>query len=84
MCGRPGLDFETWDRTERNPAADRSPETRMSPRITLTCYAAKAAAGAGLGSHGAGLGVTNRTMTSDPQSPQRRPDEVETVSQFPQ
>ena len=59
-------------------------ETQMSPRTTLIRYAAKTAAGAGLGSHGPEIGASNRAMSSDPQSPQRRPDDVETVSQFPQ
>ena len=54
------------------------------PRINQSCYAAKAMAGAGLGSHGPGIGRTNRAMSSEPQSPQRLPVDVETVSQFSQ
>ena len=48
------------------------------------CYAAIIAAGAGPGFQGSGMKRANRTIFSDPQSPQRRPADVETVSQFSQ
>jgi hypothetical protein len=95
LCRIPGAvpqDSRTWDIGNHRlkpegcglQFSDQSRKTPMSPRIALNCYAAKTAAGAGLGSHGPGIGGINRAMSSDPQSPHRRPDDVETVSQFSQ
>jgi hypothetical protein len=71
--------FESW-----SDVGGLVPKSPRPPQTILSSYAAKTAAGAGLGSHGPGIGGTNRAMSSDPQSPQRRPDDVETVSQFSQ
>jgi len=64
----------------------RAQNRRLSKRglRQLDHYAAKAAAGDGLGSQGGRPVSTNGTICSDPQSPQRIPHDDETVSQFSQ
>src|ERR1700739_80777 len=73
-----------WHQHENERRGNDLVQTLITPQITPGRHAAKTAGEAGLGSHGPGFGVTNRARSSDPQSPQRRPDDVETVSQFPQ